>query len=71
MRLYKSHSLYYTCKKGERGHDRERNQPTITIYTFGVPLYVLNDEGFDDNACEELIHQGHTALPTITPSLWI
>ena len=23
---------------------------------------------FDDRACEELIHQGHT---TITPSLWI
>ncbi len=27
----------------------------------------MNEE-FDDSACEELIHQGHT---TITPSLWI
>lgn len=26
---------------------------------------------FDDRACEELIHQGHTTSLTITPSLWI
>lgn len=26
---------------------------------------------FDDTACEELIHQGHTTSLTITPSLWI
>ena len=26
---------------------------------------------FDDGACEELIHQGHTTSLTITPSLWI
>lgn len=26
---------------------------------------------FDDQACEELIHQGHTTSLTITPSLWI
>lgn len=26
---------------------------------------------FDDSACEELIHQGHTTSLTITPSLWI
>lgn len=26
---------------------------------------------FDDAACEELIHQGHTTSLTITPSLWI
>ena len=25
---------------------------------------------FDDRACEELIHQGHTTSLTITPSLW-
>ncbi len=30
----------------------------------------INEE-FDDRACEELIHQGHTASLTITPSLWI
>ena len=29
------------------------------------------NEGFDDRACEELIHQGHTTSLTITPSLWI
>jgi len=29
------------------------------------------NEGFDDKACEELIHQGHTTSLTITPSLWI
>ena len=29
------------------------------------------NEGFDDSACEELIHQGHTTSCTITPSLWI
>ena len=26
---------------------------------------------FDDRACEELIHQGHTTSLTITPTLWI
>lgn len=26
---------------------------------------------FDNKACEELIHQGHTTSLTITPSLWI
>jgi len=26
---------------------------------------------FDDRACEELIHHGHTTPLTITPSLWI
>lgn len=26
---------------------------------------------FDNRACEELIHQGHTTSLTITPSLWI
>ena len=30
----------------------------------------MNEE-FDDSACEELIHQGHTISLTITPSLWI
>lgn len=30
----------------------------------------INEE-FDDSACEELIHQGHTTSLTITPSLWI
>ncbi len=30
----------------------------------------MNEE-FDDKACEELIHQGHTTSLTITPSLWI
>lgn len=30
----------------------------------------MNEE-FDDRACEELIHQGHTTSLTITPSLWI
>jgi len=29
------------------------------------------NERFDDSACEELIHQGHTTSLTITPSLWI
>lgn len=29
------------------------------------------NEKFDDRACEELIHQGHTTSLTITPSLWI
>ena len=29
------------------------------------------NEGFDDRACEKLIHQGHTTSLTITPSLWI
>ena len=29
------------------------------------------NEAFDDRACEELIHQGHTTSLTITPSLWI
>lgn len=27
--------------------------------------------GFDDRACEELIHEAHTTSLTITPSLWI
>lgn len=30
----------------------------------------MNEE-FDDNACEELIHQAHTTSLTVTPSLWI
>ena len=30
----------------------------------------MNEE-FDDRACEELIHQGHTTSLTITTSLWI
>ena len=30
----------------------------------------MNEE-FDDRACEELIHQGHTTSLTITPSLWV
>ena len=30
----------------------------------------MNGE-FDNSACEELIHQGHTTSLTITPSLWI
>ncbi|NBI10574.1 hypothetical protein D1641_11195 [Colidextribacter sp. OB.20] len=30
----------------------------------------INEE-FDDRACEELIHLGHTTSLTITPSLWI
>lgn len=30
----------------------------------------MNEE-FDDRACEELIHQGHTTSLTITLSLWI
>ena len=30
----------------------------------------MNEE-FNDSACEELIHQGHTTLLTIAPSLWI
>ena len=30
----------------------------------------MNEE-FNDRACEELIHQGHTTSLTITPSLWI
>lgn len=29
------------------------------------------NEGFDDGACEELIHQAHTTSLTVTPSLWI
>lgn len=29
------------------------------------------NEGFDDSACEELIHQAHTTSLTVTPSLWI
>ena len=27
--------------------------------------------GFDDSACEELIHEAHTTSLTVTPSLWI
>lgn len=27
--------------------------------------------GFDDRACEELIHEAHTTSLTVTPSLWI
>lgn len=27
--------------------------------------------GFDDGACEKLIHQAHTTSLTVTPSLWI
>lgn len=27
--------------------------------------------GFDNGACEELIHQAHTTSLTVTPSLWI
>ena len=27
--------------------------------------------GFDDTACEELIHEAHTTSLTVTPSLWI
>ena len=27
--------------------------------------------GFDDRACEDLIHQAHTTSLTVTPSLWI
>lgn len=30
----------------------------------------MNEE-FDDRACKELIHQGHTTSLTITPTLWI
>lgn len=30
----------------------------------------MNEE-FDDRACGELIHQGHTTSLTITPTLWI
>ena len=30
----------------------------------------MNEE-FDDGACEELIHRGHTTSLTVTPSLWI
>lgn len=30
----------------------------------------MNGE-FDDRACEELIHEAHTTLLTVTPSLWI
>lgn len=30
----------------------------------------MNEE-FEDRACEELIHQGHTTSLTITPSLWV
>jgi len=29
------------------------------------------NEGFDDGACEALIHQAHTTSLTVTPSLWI
>lgn len=29
------------------------------------------NEGFDDRACEELIHQAHKTSLTVTPSLWI
>lgn len=29
------------------------------------------NEGFDDRACEALIHQAHTTSLTVTPSLWI
>ena len=29
------------------------------------------NEGFDDGACESLIHQAHTTSLTVTPSLWI
>ena len=29
------------------------------------------NRGFDDNVCEELIHQAHTTSLTVTPSLWI
>lgn len=29
------------------------------------------DGKFDDDACEELIHQAHTTLLTVTPSLWL
>ena len=29
------------------------------------------NEGFDDRACGELIHQAHTTSLTVTPSLWI
>lgn len=27
--------------------------------------------GFDDRACEDLIHESHTTSLTVTPSLWI
>lgn len=30
----------------------------------------MNGE-FDDRACEALVHQAHTSLLTVTPSLWI
>ena len=29
------------------------------------------NKGFDDVACEDLIHQRHTTSLTITPSLWV
>jgi len=29
------------------------------------------NEGFDDRACEDLVHQAHTTSLTVTPSLWI
>lgn len=29
------------------------------------------NETFNNRACEELIHQAHTASLTVTPSLWI
>ena len=29
------------------------------------------NKDFDDRACEELVHQGHTTSLTVTPSLWI
>lgn len=29
------------------------------------------NQGFDDGACTELIHQAHTTSLTVTPSLWI
>ncbi len=43
-------------------------------YTEDSPGYVIQswmNEGFDDRACEELIHEAHTTSLTVTPSLWI
>ena len=36
MRLYKSYSFCYTCKKGEWGYSRERSQRTLC--TLSVPI---------------------------------
>lgn len=81
MRLY---MRLMTCKdmvsltELERKHSEE--PPSYAIQSWMRSCNTLEflrqwenemNEEFDDRACEELIHQGHTTSLTVTPSLWI